>query len=1002
MTPGPDQPAAQVFTVAPGLPFTDVLAAGIRDRWGDAPEALAALTLLLPTRRACRALREAFLRQGDGAPLLLPRMVPVGELDADELSLTGDGEMADDGSLVPAISPLRRQILLTALIARAGDEFAAGPAQAAGLAGELARLLDEIGTEGLTPDVLTGLLPKEHEFAEHWQRTLHFLDVIISVWPAILAEEGVQDPAAWRNAVLEAQTERWRQTPPDGPVIAAGITGSVPATAALLAVIARLPQGQVVLPGLDREMDEESWQVAEESHPQHDLRRTLERIGIQRGAVQDWQSSWPLVPMPWRQALWTEVLRPAATTESWRELAGSPLATSLDTATDGLRFIECADAQTEAGAIALILREALERPAQTAALVTRDRTLARRVVSQLARWGLDVDDSAGQPLAETPAGAFLTLTADMVLERCAPIPLLTALKHPFAACGLAPDRFRRRLRQLERRILRGPRPAPGMEGLLAALTATTTPGEHQAQEEDLARFLSDLDRRIAGFAAILTGPPIPFAHFLRAHLAAAEALAASDAEQGPDRLWRGQDGLTAARFAAELIEAVAEFPAISGGEYPAMLATFMAGISVRQPFGKHPRLFIWGPMEARLQQADIMVLGGLNEGSWPPLAAADPWLSRTMRRQLGLPSPEARVGRAAHDFVAAATGPAIYLSRARRVDGVPTVPARWLLRLDTVLKGLGSSLSSLADPRWPAWAAAMDTPEIVRPCLPPTPKPPVSARPRRLSVTEIETWQRDPYAIYARRILGLAALDDIDADPGAAERGQFIHTALDLFVREHGDSLPPDALAKLTAIGRACFGDALARPEVRAFWWPRFEAVAAWFLATEQERRQHARPLATEVKGSVTLAGPVGPFELYGRVDRIDRHRADSSLEIIDYKTGQPPTDAAVRTGAAPQLPLLGLIAEMGSFEGIAAGSKVGALAYWHLSGRDPAGKEQPVKAEIGMLIEMARDGLLRLIAEFDQEAMPYLSRPRPEHAPRYSDYEHLARVAEWSLTESP
>jgi len=271
----------------------------------------------------------------------------------------------------------------------------------------------------------------------------------------------------------------------------------------------------------------------------------------------------------------------------------------------------------------------------------------------------------------------------------------------------------------------------------------------------------------------------------------------------------------------------------------------------------------------------------------------------------------------------------------------------------------------------------------------------VAARPRRLSVTAVETWMRDPYAIYARHILKLSALDPIDADPGAAERGQIIHQALDDFVRRHPDRLPADARETLLACGRAAFGPLLDQPGIHAFWWPRFQKVADWFLALEGERRATIRPLATEAAGTLTLAGPAGPFVLTAVADRIDRC-PDGSLEIIDYKTGTPPSGPEVKAGKAPQLPLEALIAQAGGFEGVAP-CPVSGLEYWHLSGGDPAGEVKRLKEDPGTLAEAARDGVLSLIAAFDDPATPYRSQPRPGWAPRHSDYGHLARVAEWS-----
>lgn len=984
---------ANVYTLAPGLPFVDALAAGILDRVGTDPLALSRTTVLLPTARAVRSLREAFLRLADGRPVLLPRLSPLGDIDADEIALTLDGLGAGAGGLEipPAISVLRRQLLLSRLILAAGDRFARTKAQAAKLAAELGKLLDQVQTERLSFEGLKTLVPGD--YAEHWQETLKFLAIVIEQWPGILENQGLVDPAMERDARLTALARTLAADAPTGPVIAAGSTGSIPATADLLAVISRLPDGAVVLPGLDQDLDEDTWMRLDDGHPQFGLKRLLERLGVERRDVRPWPLPADLMPRAPadRARLIAEALRPAETTEAWRGLP------ALDEAAlEGLTRIDCPTPQEEAGVIALLLRKALEMPERTAALVTPDRDLARRVAAELRRWDVAVDDSAGRPLAETPVGSYLRHLADFAATPT-PVGLLSLLKHPLAACGMDPAEFRSLVRALERAILRGPRPADGFKGLRDALAGA--PADHFDTPDDrrlLGHFLTELERRIGALCDAAEDGERTLREWLDLHAQAAELLAGTETEDGALRVWRHDDGEAAARFINELADAADGFPPMTGRDYAALLEVTMAGRAVRPRFGLHPRVHVLGLLEARLQQFDLMILGGLNEGTWPPAPAADPWMSRPMRRDFGLPSPERHIGQTAHDFAQAAGAAQVVLTRAERVEGTPTVPSRWLLRLDAVLEKSGLRGRIEADaPHWLALYKALDWPDRVRPCPAPAPMPPPKARPRSLSVTQVETWMRDPYAVYARHVLKLSALDPIDADPGAAERGQFIHAALDAFVRTYPDRLPPDALESLHRFGKEAFGALLDQPSIRAFWWPRFERIAAWFLAEERARRAVARPLATEVRGKLTLDAPGGPFVLTAKADRIDRVEGDR-LAIIDYKTGQPPNDREVRLGKAPQLPLEALIAMAGGFEGVAP-AEVAELAFWHLSGGEPAGHARPLKEDPAVLAAEARDGLRRLVALFDDERTPYRSQPRPGWAPKYTDYAHLARVAEWS-----
>ena len=997
MSPGraPARRPPRVFTIASGVPFLDALARGIVADAGLDTIALSRATVLLPTRRACRELRDAFLRLGGGRPTLLPRLRPIGDVDDDELAL-----VADEGSLdlPPAIAPLRRRLVLARTILKLTREQGDVSApQAIDLAAELAHLLDQVQTEQLGFDRLEQLAPEE--LAEHWRRTVKFLEILTEVWPKILESEGAIDPADRRNRAITALARHWRDHPPSDSVYAAGSTGSIPATAELLDVVARLPRGAVVLPGLDGDLDAETWAALDDTHPQFGLRQLLERLGIDRAAVKEWPHGTASSSATARRVLLATALRPAGSTAVWRKPR------DMAAAIADLARIDCAHPQQEAQVIALLLREALElekgKEPKTAALITPDRDLARRVAAELGRFGLTVDDSAGRPLATTPPATYLRLVAEVVCDGVAPAPLLAAFKHPLAAGGLLPVEFRTRARRLEIEVLRGPRPGLGFEGLTIGLRGT--------KAEDLIPWLNHLSRQAQAFAD-LAAAGAPPAELLRAHVTLAEAWAATDAETGGRRLWAGDAGEAAAEFVAELADAARDFDPIRGPAYPALFESCLAGRMVRPRWGGHPRLHILGPLEARLVSVDLAVLGGLNEGTWPPEADADPWMSRPMRKGFGLPPPERRVGLSAHDFAQACGAATVVLTRAQRVEGTPTVPSRWLQRLDAVLHAAGLEKRLDRRPDVLAWQAELDRP-TAPPAVaaPPAPRPPVKARPRRLSVTEIEKWRRDPYSIYARHVLRLDALPALDADPGAAERGIVVHESLAEFVRAFPGALPDDALERLLAIGRAHFGNMLDRPGVWAFWWPRFEAIARWFVDHERERRRTILPIGAEAKGSLPIAAPGGDFLLVGRVDRIDR-LADGTLAIIDYKTGKPPDARDIRDGFAPQLPLEAAIASAGGFPDVPAVT-VSQLRYWQVSGGDPAGEEKNIDgATVGRektplpppteLAAAALAGVQRLVACFDDPATPYHARPWPDHGLRFNDYAHLARTKEWSAVE--
>ncbi|MFO1087197.1 MAG: double-strand break repair protein AddB [Reyranellaceae bacterium] len=968
-----------VFTIGLDRRFADVLAHGLLTTYGKNPLSLADALILLPTRRSVRALREAFLRASDGKPLLLPRLAPLGDVD--------DGAWepmaSDDASalaLPPAIAPTEREALLAQLVTAFTDEdgqrVAQSAAQALKLARELAGLIDELAIEGVSFDRLADLV--DSTFASHWQRTLKFLAIVGEHWPRILAERGQVDAIERRTRSIRAQAERWRAQPPATPVIAAGSTGSQPATRELLAVIAGLPKGAVVLPGLDRDIDEASWHALDPSHPQFGLRELLWALGIERTAVADWPGAGPAP----RGKLASELMRPAETSEAWVR----PPASSLEHVTRA----DCATPHQEAVVIALALREVLDTPGRTAALVTPDRALARRVAAELRRWRIEIDDSAGQPLSHTPPAALLQLLVDAVDQRFAPVALLALLKHPLCTLGGARGELLATTRQLDAKCLRGLKPAPGF-GEIRERLAVAKFGD-PAERDRIAALLDRIEATTADLVQAMTDRAPPD-RLLDATIAAAEQIAASQP------LWSSEAGEALADALARLRQAWRDRDPIAGREWPSLLAAMLEPEIVRPTWGRHPRLAIWGPLEARLQRADLLVLGGLNEGTWPPSVDTGPWINRPMRAALGLPQPERRVGLSAHDFTEALGAERVLLTRAEREGGAPTVPSRWLARLDALF-GYDPG-APIAPPEYIqrgrrgliAWAEAIDAPVAYTPWLRPEPRPPVAARPTVLPVSSIEQWRRDPYGLYARRILDLRLLDPLEAELGAAERGTALHGAFEAFLKAHPSGLlPPDALVRFEAMGAQHLAGVLAAPAERAFWWPRFKRLARWFIATESARRTAGtRVLGSEIDGALQL----GPLRIEARADRIDEIGPDV-WEIIDYKTGRVPQKREMEALFAPQLLLEAAMAERGGFARLSGRAGSAHVSYWQANGLGDGGAVKPVE-DSDALVPRMLELVERMATLYASPDTPYRAVPWSAFMPFFNDYKHLERIAEWS-----
>ncbi len=990
----------RVYTIPAGVSFLDALAEGLLARHPD-PAELAELRILLPNRRSARALEAAFLRHAKTDALLLPRIDVLGDLEEEVLEATL-AQPRDWLLEAPAIDQVERMLLLAPLVAAFLEKTQAvkpSGTQIHALSAALARLADALALGDADLAGLDGVVPTE--LSAHWQRIAAFLQILRDSWPAILAERGRLDPGARQVALLRALRQAWAATPPRFPVIAAGSTGSVPATAELLALIARLPQGCVVVPALDRMLDDESWEslVKENrlTHPQYQLARLLARIGVRREDVADWPS--PRVAAATsrpghhaRLALLSAALHP--------ERLESCAPDTANQACDGLALIICQDQREEALAAALLLRETLETPDRTAALVTPDRALAEAVHAQLQRWGILIDDSAGRPLATTPVGTLLTLVLEVVAEDFAPVPLLALLKHPLVRLGERAAAIRFFARRLDRHrksgrwLLRGPRVGGGLSSLIREAEALDLAGE------DIAR-LRRLEEVFAPLLALVRDKDAdhPFSSWVVAHLEVLEALAA-DEKGRPDALWSREAGEAALRLMTDLTQAPPSPLTFGLDQYRSFLAGLVAETVVRRPYGGHPRLMILGTIEARLLHPDRLVLAGLNEESWPPAVAVDPWLNRRMREAVGLPQPERRIGQSAHDFYSAAAAPEVFLLRAEKIDGIQTTPARWLQRLSVLLPELESMgrRHPLLDQ-----LRALDRPQRVVPCPVPAPAPSPALRPKEISVTAVERLMRDPYAFYARHVLRLQPLEPLDAEPDALARGNLLH---DILHRYLADRLKrdPEAIdaeyARLLAIAEEAFAAFASRPLVRALWWPRFGRLAQAFLARiAADEAQGRHPVLLEKEGRLSLLA--GRIQLTAKADRIDRlgHDPDEPVfAIIDYKTGSAPDEKRMRSGFAPQLPLEGWIFARGGFlaeDGRAFSGQVASLEFWKLKGYGDEPLVCWAVKDAALRIDDARTRAPHFLERYLLGDHPFYPAPHADFA-AYPEYLHLAREAEW------
>ena len=1047
-----------IYNIPTHLCFVDALASYIMDshlaHGGDTWD-ISDTLVLLPTRRAIQAVQDAFVRLSDGKPTILPRLATLGDVDEDELLFLSTELGEEYLTAQPAINPLSRRLIMARFVHKLhlSDPENQGIepptlSQILPLSDSLCQLLDQIQIEQVDIDKIDTLVPDAFA-SEHWVKNLDYLKRIKKHYPKYLQYAGYQDPMIRRNQLLEKQADLWQKNlsqPPSatggaqtgggqtGRIIIAGSTGSMPATAHLMDVVSTLPHelGAVILPGLDTSLNGADVDaiINDPAHPQYGLIKLLNRLDVNIHEVKCIGGEHPKTD---RYKFLSQLMRPASTTHLWNKQVED----LSENALDNITLTQCDDSIAEARTIALLMREIAHdnensQTKKTCTLITPDRHLSRQVLAILKRWGIDADDSAGIPLDNTKQGIFLRLILWVVRDDFAPVALLSLLKHPMMTGGKRPHEMRQLARALEYAILRGVRPMGGLIGLKTALQSLEA--STNSFDMDKKRYISDayqvLDilQPLDDFANILGGGQQSLSYVIQQHITVAEKLCSRFDESGSDVsfadtgdagiLWAGDAGDGLVKLLSNAMD-VGQTTLINPmADYESMMQTFMAG-TVTRPHGvRHPRLKILGAIEARMIKSDVVILGGLNEGTWPPIIESDHWLSRPMRQTLGLPPLERHISLSAHDFVQAFAAQTVHMTRAKKVGSQPTIPSRWIDRMNAVID-VSKNLSPLQPVDHALWQKQLD--DVAKgvkkrgKIKPPAPVLRDGIGIQRLSSSDLEKLFMDPYGVYAKKILQLRKLNAPEQDVSVADVGNVIHHVLDDYLAQFPDKYPHDATTELNKLLDKHLKPYGKDAVFMAYWNPRYKRMTNWFLEQEQSDRPHIVHSYSELDGHCMMPLSTGnTIKLSARADRVDTMK-DGTYRVVDYKTGGTATANQIRTAAKPQLLLASKILMQGTAHcnGIALpNAPVCDAQYWQIKGQ---GKDNIQSLPT---ITMARGDTIKDIKSlperlevlsdiFYKETHDVLSHfdgggaytvcPTGER-PRYNDYEHLSRIREWSV----
>ena len=1044
---------AKVYTISPMVSFVDTLAKSIVTGRinGDCPDQespyfISSTTIYMPTKRSAEGLAGALKSQKKNKSLFLPKIVSIGDITDAENIFTVESSIEkifSEKNLKREISPLIRRLILTKLINSWArriesslsdkntdliptefrsslpivEESSFSVAKTIGdaltLADSLGHLIDTLVIYKKTWQDVHALLPQELSDT-YWGISKDFLQIAAEAWPAYCHKEGVIDAAERRDLIISTEADRLLKEFPQTPIIIAGTTGSMPSTSKLICAISKLPFGSVVLPGLDQNLDRESWEILSQdknryncaSHPQTILSKLIRQIGIDRDDIVE--LSEPNDTLKFREVFLSECMRPHETTYLWSNIDRGQKNSEISEGLKGVSYIEADNERDETLAISLMLRSALEIPGRTAALITPDRSLAKRVNSELIRWDIYSDDSAGTPLHKSPLGTLASLLVSALVDRFSPVSLLALLNHCEVRLGLTKEILRRGISTIDLALSRRIIKSNDIDGIRDAFNLLSEKGNEDLFGNPIRHLTLDdwnyanivlkkLELIYEPFHKLNTSEVKYFFNLIEPSL---NLILASPID--PYEVTK----ISGSTEMSELFTSIRSLPDLgltsSIGSFVTFFEQLMAGYTVPNHSASHTRVKILGLLEARLLHFDLIILGGLDEGIWPPETRSDPFLNRPWREELGIPTPERRIGQTAHDFISALGAREVVITRSLKRDGSPMIASRFIQRMIAVagketFKPLSDRGEAILN-----FARKLDEVESNQEVSRPEPIPPSHLLPKRLSVTEVELLRRDPYSIYAKHVLKLEYLEKIGYQIGSRERGNIFHLILSRFSEKWPTTLPEDALNKFLMIGEEVLALYHYQLSLEPFWAARLRETGRWYLRWEELRRQlFTAPLAVERRGTLLIQLPRGgDFTLSGQVDRIE-FVEKGKFNIVDFKTGKVPSQRQVRSGFSPQLTLEAAMLKRNAFNGL-SGIRTHGLVYVKIGGNG-GGEEKPIRDikdpfDADEVVERHFSEFIKLVDEHWNGSRPFYSRPHPQFTTDFGRYDHLARVQEWSL----
>jgi ATP-dependent helicase/nuclease subunit B len=941
----------------------------------------------MPNRRSANALRTVFLEEIESGSRILPSIEAIGDLDEKAIVLSG----VDSDSLLEYLKSQKtsleigyRLLLLRETMLNYSHSSIE---QAMGLSKELDVFLRDIENYEIDFSKLDNLVGED--LAIHWQQILDFLKNFGTRWQDLLNKHNIASTYGNRVSSVRFYEKILKKVGLKNPLLMVGNFEPSESTLNLMKTLLKCDNAYLIFKGLENVMTAEECQSIDETHSHFLSEKTLEKLALdKRSMVNLRYPEYKTIGNDSLQSLYISMLPPELTYR-WQN-------NDKICELKHIQYIECREIHDELNLIMVYLLDHIAKNGLKNIALVANQELSQRLELLLSYWNIPFNNNYGKKFILHGVVRYLMLIVEVYNENYRANKLLSLLKNNFTRFGYDREKLLKNIQLFEEYILHNGVNRNGMESYRVNLRSV----ENEQTREDLTEFFD----RIESYFAILDGKNLPLEKLVQNHLQLAEKLAGSVENDGADILWHSEESGEKVRelFYGELLLQSKYFGNSNIADYEYILNFLISERSYSDDYSLYPAVNITSVQEAQLINYDLVIIANLNDGANPMNTPPDPWMSRKMRIDLGLPPRETEIGKSYFNLIQLVAQKKVLLTRSRNVDGTPSIKSRFLQRLETMLhcNGLGLATNEAIVRGFQKYHSFEYNLENNIYKVRPQPKPPVNLRPRNLSATNIDLLNLNPYDIYVKKILALKKTNPLEKENIHARVGIILHSIFERYSRDY-EKYRRSGSGALALLVKDTLDHSFANDQLLTeLYYDRVLETTRYFIELDERSRKENYSITLEDWNECDL-GAGKNFFLSARIDRMEK--LNNSMRIIDYKTGTAPSKTDIICGWRLQLPVEALILSKSR-----PGIDIESLQYWLVKqknckvteindGEKMRGTNNIIL--IRELVKKTEEFVMKLVDLFDNEFTGYTATNRNSH---YSDFNHLSRLEEWLYGERP